>query len=100
MRYIKPHYYDAFVCLAGSRPATCCAGWQIVIDEESLDRYGNVKGDFGGRLHLTVPMDMRAADAGRGSAWEISAEPYMMMQSIPKWRWLYFPRNGYRRLSC
>ena len=54
MKYIKPHYYDAFVCLAGSCPATCCAGWQIVIDEESLDRYGNVKGDFGSRLRNSI----------------------------------------------
>lgn len=43
MRYIKPGYYDDFVCIAGACPATCCAGWQIVIDEESLQTYGNVQ---------------------------------------------------------
>lgn len=40
MRYLKPHFYDKFVCTAGACPDTCCAGWQIMIDEESLDRYG------------------------------------------------------------
>lgn len=50
MRYIKPDYYDDFVCVAGNCPDTCCAGWQIVIDEESLDKYGEVQGTFGKRL--------------------------------------------------
>ena len=38
MHYRKPQYYDHFQCLAGSCPDTCCAGWQIVIDEESMER--------------------------------------------------------------
>ncbi len=50
MRYIKPDYYDKFQCVADKCPDTCCAGWQIMIDEESLERYGAVKGDFGRRL--------------------------------------------------
>ena len=25
MRYVKPGYYDKFVCIAGECPATCCA---------------------------------------------------------------------------
>ena len=54
MRYVKPGYYDKFVCIAGECPATCCAGWQIVIDEESLQKYGNVKGDFGRRLRNSI----------------------------------------------
>ena len=40
MRYLKPHYYDKFVCTAGDCPDSCCAGWQIMIDETSLERYG------------------------------------------------------------
>ena len=39
MRYLKPDFYDEFSCLAGACPKTCCAGWQIVIDETSLDKY-------------------------------------------------------------
>src|SRR5699024_8094287 len=50
MHYRKPQYYDHFQCLAGSCPDTCCAGWQIVIDEESMEKYSNVKTDFGIRL--------------------------------------------------
>ncbi len=54
MRYIKPHFYDKFVCKAGACPDTCCAGWQIVIDEASLDRYGKEPGDFGRRLRNSI----------------------------------------------
>ena len=50
MRYRQPDYYDEFSCIGAVCPATCCAGWQIMIDEESLDRYSQVKGDFGLRL--------------------------------------------------
>ncbi len=50
MRYLKPDYYDDFACVAGACPDTCCAGWQIVIDEDALDKYGEVTGDFGKRL--------------------------------------------------
>ena len=50
MYYRKPHYYDKFSCTAERCPDTCCAGWQIVIDENSLEKYSNVSGDFGIRL--------------------------------------------------
>lgn len=39
MLYVKPRYFDKFKCTADKCEATCCAGWQIVIDEESLTRY-------------------------------------------------------------
>ena len=54
MRYIRPSYYDNFKCIADKCPDTCCAGWQIMIDEESLEKYGEVKGDFGKRLRSSI----------------------------------------------
>ena len=54
MRYIKPDYYDDFRCVAGECPDTCCAGWQIMIDEESLEYYGEVQGEFGKRLRNSI----------------------------------------------
>ena len=50
MYYRKPHYYEKFFCTADQCPDTCCAGWQIVIDENSLEKYSKVSGDFGIRL--------------------------------------------------
>lgn len=54
MRYIKPHYFDEFECIADECPDTCCAGWQIVIDEESLEGYSRISGDFGNRLKNSI----------------------------------------------
>lgn len=54
MRYVKPHYYDDFKCAADKCTDTCCAGWQIMIDEESLLRYGSERGSFGSRLANSI----------------------------------------------
>lgn len=50
MRYIVPDYYKKFKCLASDCPATCCAGWQIMIDDKSLKKYASCPGIFGNRL--------------------------------------------------
>ena len=50
MNYRKPDFYDSFSCLGGSCPITCCAGWQILIDEEKQQEYLAVPGSFGARL--------------------------------------------------
>lgn len=57
MRYIKPHYYDQFRCTADKCPDTCCAGWQIMIDEDALEKYSKVKGEFGNRLYHSIDWD-------------------------------------------
>ena len=54
MKYLKPHFYDKFICTAGDCPDTCCAGWQIIIDEESLERYGKEAGEFGRHLRNSI----------------------------------------------
>lgn len=45
-----PDYYKEFSCVADKCEATCCAGWQIVVDEESLKRYKQVSGQFKKRI--------------------------------------------------
>ena len=54
MRYIIPHYFDAFRCVAAECEDTCCAGWQIMIDDDSLERYKATGGSFGQRLQESV----------------------------------------------
>ena len=34
-----PDYYEAFHCLAGACPHTCCEKWEVVVDEETARRY-------------------------------------------------------------
>lgn len=50
MLIIKPVYYDEFKCIGGSCPKSCCEGWQIVIDDDSLEKYEREEGAFGSRL--------------------------------------------------
>ena len=54
MQITRPDYYKEFTCIADVCPDTCCAGWQIVIDEKSLRKYRRVKGPFRGRLHNDI----------------------------------------------
>lgn len=39
MKEYVPDYYDNFKCIAGRCHHTCCKGWEISIDEESLKRF-------------------------------------------------------------
>ncbi len=54
MLIVKPDYYDKFRCLADACEETCCAGWQIMIDEESLESYRKVEGEFGKILKKSI----------------------------------------------
>ena len=49
-----PNYYRKFRCTADKCPDTCCAGWQIVIDEETLEKYHKYEGPFGNRLANSI----------------------------------------------
>lgn len=46
MIYTRPDYFHEFSCIADDCPDTCCAGWQIVIDKESLEKYKNMRGGY------------------------------------------------------
>lgn len=52
-----PDYFDRFHCLAGACPHTCCAGWEVVLDEETVRRYSGVPGPLGDRLRAAIQTD-------------------------------------------
>lgn len=54
MKYTIPDYYRDFHCIASECPATCCAGWQIVIDQKTLRKYRRFPGSFGSRLANSI----------------------------------------------
>ena len=54
MLYTIPDYYKEFKCTADKCEDTCCAGWQIVIDDKALSRYKKVRGKFMGRMLCSV----------------------------------------------
>jgi len=54
MLYTIPDYYKTFQCIADKCENTCCAGWQIVIDNKTLNKYKKIKGDFRKRMFRSV----------------------------------------------
>ena len=57
MRYRKPDYFEQFKCIADKCPDTCCSGWQIVIDESSLDNYQNIDHPFADKLRDSIDFE-------------------------------------------
>lgn len=53
---VYPDYWEAFHCLAGACPDTCCGQWEIVVDREAEARYRAVGGELGEQIRraLTV----------------------------------------------
>ena len=54
MELTIPHYYRRFRCIASECPDTCCAGWEIVIDDRTLNRYRKIRGPFGKRVRASI----------------------------------------------
>ncbi len=57
MKIRVPKYFNKFKCRAAKCEDTCCAGWEIVIDEETYDYYENLSGSFGERLRSEIVND-------------------------------------------
>lgn len=49
-----PEYYEKFRCIGGDCKDTCCAGWEVDVDEESFYYYQTVPGKFGERLRKNL----------------------------------------------
>ena len=54
MLTVYPDYYPAFRCIAGDCKHSCCIGWEIDIDEESLAKYRAMPGALGTRLRQNI----------------------------------------------
>ncbi len=49
-----PDYYEEFSCIASRCKDSCCAGWEIDIDEDSYAYYKSCEGAFGDRLRESM----------------------------------------------
>lgn len=54
MIYTYPDYYKQFSCIADKCPDTCCGKWQIVIDDDSLEKYEDYNGEYRDELRRKV----------------------------------------------
>lgn len=58
-KVIYPDYYRKFKCIADRCTDSCCIGWEIDIDSESVERYKKCGGNLGRRIseNITVSED-------------------------------------------
>lgn len=54
MKYHKPAFFDQFKCIGSACTDTCCAGWEIEVDETTAEGYLTEKGAFGDRLRREI----------------------------------------------
>ncbi len=66
MLYVRPNYYEKFKCVVDRCEATCCAGWQIVIDEAAMARYQSVTGEYGEILRERIDWEEGVFKQGCG----------------------------------
>ena len=50
MLITKPDYFDAFQCIAGACPDSCCKEWDVQVDTTSAALYRSLSGPLGDRL--------------------------------------------------
>ena len=54
MLQVFPDYYENFRCIAGDCRHSCCIGWEIDVDEETLAYYDAVGGELGERMRRCI----------------------------------------------
>lgn len=54
MKRIAPHYYPQFHCIADQCRHSCCIGWEIDVDEDTLAYYQSIDGALGERLRKNI----------------------------------------------
>ncbi|MBO5682921.1 MAG: flagellin lysine-N-methylase [Clostridia bacterium] len=57
MKLYAPRYYKDFKCIADKCPHSCCVGWEIDIDGDTLDKYKNLCGGYGDLISDSISVD-------------------------------------------
>ena len=57
MRTRVPKYFNEFECISSECTDTCCAGWEIVVDDDTFEHYQKVEGEFGDVLRNQITLD-------------------------------------------
>ncbi len=57
MLYVRPDFYDDFHCLAAACRHSCCVGWEIDVDGDSLKYYRSIPGALGEELRRQIALE-------------------------------------------
>ena len=54
MKEVFPNYYEKFKCVADKCRHNCCIGWEIDIDEDTMDLYNSLDGEFAQKIRENI----------------------------------------------
>ena len=54
MKLFAPEYYKDFVCIADKCKHSCCIGWEIDIDSDTMEKYEEYKGSYAKELKDSI----------------------------------------------
>lgn len=54
MKEVYPNYYKKFKCIAGECKHSCCVGWEIDIDEDTMDLYNSLDGELAEKIRKNI----------------------------------------------
>ena len=57
MKLYAPKYYKSFKCIADKCDHSCCIGWEIDIDDDTLVRYESLDGGYGEDIKRSISYD-------------------------------------------
>lgn len=58
MEQVFPNYYEKFKCIADKCKHSCCIGWEIDIDEDTMDLYNSLDGEFAEKIRKNIEGDV------------------------------------------
>ena len=54
MKLYAPQYYQEFRCIADRCRHSCCIGWEIDVDEDTLALYQSLQGDYANTIRASI----------------------------------------------
>ena len=57
MKLYAPKYYKKFICIADKCEHSCCIGWEIDIDKQTLEKYKKLKAPYGINILNSISLD-------------------------------------------
>jgi len=57
LRHLQPDFYESFRCRASACRHSCCRGWEIDIDENTLELYWGLRGEWREKMDAAIVCD-------------------------------------------
>ena len=57
MKLFAPKYYKSFSCIADRCSHSCCVGWEIDIDRDTLEKYSSLSGEYSDAVRASIDLD-------------------------------------------